>query len=115
MLNFALDELRLIVENKNIDGYKPMPKNQLIDLFSTSTNTLVNIKKPVHNHIEEIRPMIPKEKIMLKNLRVPDQIEKIFKRKDKKIVISNLRYLLTLCFPIFPFDPPENIRKPLIF
>ena len=23
--------------------------------------------------------------------------------------------LLTLYFPMFPFDPPENIRKPLVF
>ena len=22
---------------------------------------------------------------------------------------------LTLVFPMFPFDPPENIRKPLVF
>ena len=22
---------------------------------------------------------------------------------------------LTLCFPMFPFDPPENIRKPKVF
>ena len=22
---------------------------------------------------------------------------------------------LTLSFPVFPFDPPENIRKPLVF
>ena len=24
-------------------------------------------------------------------------------------------YLLTLFFPMFPFDPPENIRKPKVF
>ena len=25
------------------------------------------------------------------------------------------KYNLTLYFPMFPFDPPENIRKPLVF
>ena len=24
-------------------------------------------------------------------------------------------YILTLFFPMFPFDPPENIRKPKVF
>ena len=28
---------------------------------------------------------------------------------------SDVESNLTFCFPIFPFDPPENIRKPLVF
>lgn len=48
-----------------------MPKNQLIDLFSTPTNTLVNIKKPANNHIEEIKPMKQKEETTLKKLKCP--------------------------------------------
>ena len=28
---------------------------------------------------------------------------------------STIQQLLTLFFPMFPFDPPENIRKPLVF
>ena len=29
------------------------------------------------------------------------------------ICMKHLHDILTLYFPIFPFDPPENIRKPL--
>ena len=31
--------------------------------------------------------------------------------RDKKLVLNEL----TLFFPIFPFDPPEKIRKPSVF
>lgn len=78
MVNFTLDELILIAENRNIDRYKSMPKNQLINLFSA--------------HVQ--RPMKPEHELMLKNFkRVHNQIEKKFKRKSKKIKISNLRHL----------------------
>ena len=30
-------------------------------------------------------------------------------------MINYERPYLTLFFPMFPFDPPENIRKPLAF
>ena len=47
----------------------------------------------------------------------------LFKQKQVnlgfKSVTFNLSehfpYLLTLFFPMFPFDPPENIRKPKVF
>ena len=33
--------------------------------------------------------------------------------------VNTLMYMNTMCltlyFPMFPFDPPENIRKPLVF
>ena len=29
--------------------------------------------------------------------------------------LIQFKSLLTLYFPMFPFDPPENIRKPLVF
>ena len=29
--------------------------------------------------------------------------------------LTKHKCLLTLCFPMFPFDPPENIRKPKVF
>ena len=33
-----------------------------------------------------------------------------------KYLILYVRIIdLTLFFPMFPFDPPENIRKPLVF
>ena len=37
MLNFSLDELRLVAENRTIGGYKSMSKNQLINLFRITT------------------------------------------------------------------------------
>ena len=35
--------------------------------------------------------------------------------KLRKKKMSSVLSLLTLYFPMFPFDPPENIRKPLVF
>ena len=34
-----------------------------------------------------------------------------------KIIIRkySMPFCLTLYFPMFPFDPPENIRKPKVF
>ena len=29
------------------------------------------------------------------------------------IILNSI--ILALSFPMFPFDPPENIRKPLVF
>ena len=50
---------------------------------------------------------------------------KLQQQKQKKKVISpiclnvylllNCRNKLTLFFPMFAFDPPENKRKPLVF
>ena len=37
------------------------------------------------------------------------------KKHFVKIVTSLVTVLLTLFFPMFAFDPPENIRKPLVF
>ena len=38
------------------------------------------------------------------------------KRTEKIMNRSKLRNtFLTLFFPMFPFDPPENIRKPKVF
>ena len=33
---------------------------------------------------------------------------------SEKHTIHEFKELLTLLFPMFPFDPPENIRKPLV-
>ena len=32
-----------------------------------------------------------------------------------KNIVFNMSPCLTLFFPMFPFDPPENIRKPKVF
>ena len=38
------------------------------------------------------------------------------RRPLKSFIWSILEYfVLTLFFPMFPFDPPENIRKTLVF
>ena len=34
---------------------------------------------------------------------------------DKRPLSSIMVHTLTLYFPMFPFDPPENIRKPKVF
>ena len=43
----------------------------------------------------------------------------IFVQFSNQVSLSNRTYIslltLTLFFPMFPFDPPENIRKPLSF
>ena len=35
--------------------------------------------------------------------------------KELTVRAIQLNILLTLFFPMFPFDPPENIRKPKVF
>ena len=35
MLNLTLKELKSIAKNRNMDGYKSMPKDQLINLITT--------------------------------------------------------------------------------
>ena len=43
----------------------------------------------------------------VENLEIPNRF---FMSKNSEICQK-----LTLFFPMFPFDPPENIRKPLVF
>ena len=65
---------------------------------------------------------------MMSNLTIPAHLFKIAnwgynKKKKKLIFLCNLHNIflrhwkiaLTLFFPTFPFDPPENIRKPKVF
>ena len=38
MLNLSLKELRLIAKNRNINGYKSMPKDKLLIIINTNNN-----------------------------------------------------------------------------
>ena len=38
MLNLSLKELRLIAKNRNINGYKSMPKDKLLRIINTNNN-----------------------------------------------------------------------------
>ena len=42
-------------------------------------------------------------------------VQKLYKSKCCTKVFQPNMSFLTLFFPMFPFDPPENIRKPLVF
>lgn len=68
MLNFSLDELRLVAENRTIGGYKSMSKNQLINLFRITAAL-----KPIVEDTPVRKPMKPEDRLMLKK----------FKRKKK--------------------------------
>ena len=35
--------------------------------------------------------------------------------KINSCVVTKISFALILFFPMFPFDPPENIRKPWVF
>ena len=78
MLNSALHELRLIAENRTIDGYK---------IISTTL-------RPISENNPLQRPMEPEGKAMMKKIkREHNQTAKRYKRKNKKTVIINLRHL----------------------
>ena len=39
----------------------------------------------------------------------------MYQSVDKKNFVAFVGATLSLCFPMFPFDPPEKIRKPKVF
>ena len=73
----------------------------MLSVTITPTNTL----RPKNNPVDELRAMIPEDKLMLKKFKkVYNQIEKRSKRKNRKTVISNLRY--------FSKEKDEDYYKP---
>ena len=90
MENLSLKELRLIAKNRNISGYKGMPKDELLGIIDNNNNNKGDRKSLFKSEKEETRKSVYKpttnslfklkrEKIK-KNLNKPSK-KNIFKSK----------------------------------
>ena len=94
MLNLSKKELVLIAKNRNINGYKNMSKDKLINAINISKPANNNKKKTFKSKREKIKEILmkpsnknifnSKRKEIKKSLTKPSK-KKIFKSKIKEI------------------------------
>ena len=97
----AINSIDILAEDFNYDLLK-VSENEVVDIFADHAQT---VNKPTH-----ISGSLTDHVYIKKTL-----MEEFSTNETVKNIYFSDHDALTLFFPMFPFDPPENIRKPKVF
>ena len=89
MENLSLKELRLIAKNRNINGYKCMPKDELLGIINNNNNNKGGRKSLFKSEKEETRKSLYKSTTNSLFKLKREKIEKNLNKPAKKNIFKS--------------------------